>query len=134
MRRVGEYVSVAFLIGFISVTIWAVAGDWQHLSTVGGWFAVLGQFLAVSATLAMLCLLSALCVALLCLPLLLYFSLANPASHERLTPAAALSLSTKALSTAARRTSRWLLRFLNFLWKCVWWTWWAVRTLISDLR
>ncbi len=84
----------------------------------GGWFAVFGQLMAVISTLIMLFLLVVLCLALVCLPVLLFFAISAPDDIERLT--------WRSFGDALGRRT---LQIANPVWKTLWWTWWLVNQL-----
>ena len=79
-----------------------------------------GQLMAVVSTLVVMFLLGVLCLALLCLPVLLFFSMVGPDAIERLT-----------WDNFADSMSRWLLQIANPVWKILWWTWWLFAQLVS---
>jgi len=123
MRGLGDLLAKLVLGGGVVLAALTVARDGAELAATGGWFAVLGQFLAVLATLAVLGLLAALAVALALLPLLLYFGLADPERHERLTLTGALVAGTRALGATSFAAA-------NRVWKLSWWTcWWLGQVL-----
>ena len=103
------------LFGVTIVAFWSVLREWSYLMETGGWFAVLGQLMAVISTLVMLFLLGALCLAVVCLPVLLFFGIGAPDKIERLT-----------WNSFAQAFGRRCLLIANPVWKTLWWTWWFV--------
>ena len=78
-------ITLSVLYGFTIVALWSVLRELPFLMETGGWFAVIGQLMAVISTLIMLFLLGVLCLALVCLPVLLFFAISAPGDIERLT-------------------------------------------------
>lgn len=86
----------------------------------GGLFAVFGQLMAVISTLVVLFLMGALCLAVVCLPVLLFFGIGAPEKIERLT-----------WSSVGYGVGRRCLLIANPVWKTLWWTWWFISQLTT---
>lgn len=111
---IGAITRLAFW-GILAASFWTIARDWTLLMASGGWFAALGQFFAVFCTLTLMAMGLALVVGLLCLPLLIYYTVACSGPMEE------------------RSLGAWLLRFADPVWKLVWWTGWGLHRLWQRL-
>ena len=111
-RACAEKLTISVLAILVTIALWTVVRDWSYLLGVGGWFALLGRFLAVLATLVVFVVLFVLGCSILALPVLVYFAVADPASHQTLRPERALRSGVYSV--------------VNPLWKACWWAWWLV--------
>ena len=112
MQRIVGYFSLAVITGLVGISLGAVVGDLGMLVDSGGWFAVVGQFMAVFSTLVLGLLLAVLGVSVLMLPVFAYFLVAAP-SGQRISSAGA------GLYRGAER-----------IWKVAWWIGWGVRRVV----
>ncbi len=112
---------------FVTVALVSTAADWRYLVEAGGWFAVLGHFLMVAATLVLLFLAGILVLALAALPFILLFC-RNQDDFFALAEASRARHSTRALLAVCRRIMvRSMLAVIDPLWKALWWCWWFIR-------
>ncbi len=123
MRRVNGMGGSLVLGGIVLCALWVVVRDGATLAAVGGWYAVLGQFLAVAATLALLVLLGTLALALLALPVLFVLRLAT---DDR---GAAMSR-----QTVSRGLAGTALRLADPVWKAAWWGCWHLARILRGDR
>ena len=123
-----SFISRLLLWGIFALAAWTVVRDWSYLMEAGGWFALLGQFMAVTWTLLFLVVLVLLGIVLLFLPLLIYFGVSEHQANEELSLARAAHLLVQGL----RRLGRLTLRVANPIWKALWWTWWFLRRACYD--
>ena len=122
MKLLGAFGLVLALL--IAVALASTAADWRHLVETGGWFALLGHFLMVAATLVMLFLAGVLALALAALPLILLFG-RNEDDFFAFTEASRARHSIRALAGVMRRIiARALLAAAEPIWKALWWGWW----------
>ncbi len=75
MRGRTDFLSLMVPGSVLALALAVVLGDLSHLLEEGGWYAVLGQFLAVATTLIMIAIGGVVVVALLALPFLFCFSI-----------------------------------------------------------
>ena len=111
MRGRGEFLSLIVPGSVLGLALVIVLGDLFYLLEEGGWYAVLGQFLAVATTLIMIAIGGVMVVTLLALPFLFCFSI----YQELQRPIRPLEL----------RARIW--RAANGGWKWAWWCWWYLR-------
>ncbi len=97
-----------------AVVFWATLRDVGALLDYGGWFAVFGQFLAVSAAMVLLLIAGALALGMLLLPVILLIRLGDPVSRALRPP------------RDAGLAGRTALRLADAAWKSLWWGWWRV--------
>ncbi len=118
MRRVSEIGGSLTLGGIVLCALWVVLRDGAMLASVGGWYAVFGQFLAVAATVSLLLFLGALILALLALPALFVLRLVA------VDPGAG---SPRALGRVA-------LDLADPVWKAAWWSGWYLARVFRGER
>ena len=106
----------------VAVALASTAADWRHLAESGGWFAMLGHFLMVSATLVLLFLAGVLALALAALPFILLFC-RNEDDFFALAEASRAGLPAMARWIIVRP----LLAIIDPVWKALWWSWWFIR-------
>ncbi len=111
MRGRTDFLSLIVPGSVLVLALAVVLGDLSHLLEEGGWYAVLGQFLAVATTLIMIAIGGVVVVTLLALPFLFCFSI----YQELHRPIGPLALRTR------------LYRAANGGWKWAWWCWWYLR-------
>ena len=123
MQRLKELVSFAPVL-LLGIAVGSTLSNWSFLVEAGGWFALLGHFVAVAATLVFLYVCGVLALSLLVMPLILLFSLREDdflalaeASRTRRSPRAVLV-------TCAAVAGRAVLAVADPLWKALWWCWW----------
>ncbi|MDH3690507.1 MAG: hypothetical protein OEU36_13595 [Gammaproteobacteria bacterium] len=131
MRKVSEVISVVALSTLVSITLWSVVRDWTYLTSVGGWFAVLGQTLAVITALAMIVIVIGLALALLALPVLLYF-LAIGRMDEYRTFSQMLHLMIRTIGAQLRTFGGRILMAVDYGWKLLWWGHWYMRSFVRN--
>ena len=111
----------------VAVALASTVADWRHLAEAGGWFAMVGHFLMVAATLVLLFLAGMLALALAALPFVLLFC-RNEDDFFALAEASQARHSTRALLAVCRRIMvRSMLAVIDPLWKALWWCWWFIR-------
>ena len=111
----------------VAVALASTAADWRQLVEIGGWFAVLGHFLMVAATLVMLYLAGVLALAVAALPFVLLFC-RNEDDFFALTEASRARHSTRAILGVMRRIiARAMLAIVDPPWRALWWSWWFIR-------
>lgn len=126
MQRLKELVSFVPVL-LLGIAVGSTLSNWSFLVEVGGWFALLGHFMAVAATLVFLYVCGALALALLVMPLILLFSLRED-DFLALAEASRTTRSPRAvLATCAAVAGRSLLAVADPLWKALWWCWWFLR-------
>ena len=126
MRRLSTFISYLPAL-LVAVALASTAAEWRHLVESGGWFAMLGHFLMVAATLVMLFLAGVLALALAVLPVIFLFG-RNEEDFFALTEASRARDSTRALFGVMRRIIvRSVLAVIDPLWKALWWSWWFIR-------
>ncbi len=126
MQRLKELVSFAPVL-LLGIAVGSTLSNWSFLVEVGGWYALLGHFVAVAATLVFVYICGVLALSLLAMPLILWFSLREDdflalaeASRTRRSPRAVLA-------TSAAVAGRAVLAVADPLWKALWWCWWFLR-------
>ena len=124
MQRLKQLVSFVPVL-LLGIAVGSTLSNWSFLVGEGGWYALLGHFIAVAATLVFLYVCGALALALLAMPLIVLFSLREDdflaeASRPRPSPRAMLATSV----VAARRA---VLAAAEPPWKALWWCWWLLR-------
>ena len=72
MRRFSHLISYA-PAGLLAIALVSTAADWRYLVETGGWFALLGNFMMVAATLVLLFLAAVLALFLAALPFIYLF-------------------------------------------------------------
>lgn len=130
MRRIGDLIPVIVLGAIGGIAIWATANGWSSLLDEGGWYALLGQFLAVAATLAFLFVACVLRLTLLALPLLLLFGL----SDQGRAPGGVARRPADAFRTGVSGLARAAYAIANALWKTAWWGWWFVGGIVRPVN
>jgi hypothetical protein len=133
MRQVSGIGGSLVLGGIVLCALWAVARDGAALLAVGGWYAVLGQFLAVAATMTLLIVLGALVVAVLSLPVLFVLRLTTDDGGfvmSRLT----VSRLALAAAGAPRGLADTALRLADRVWKAAWWGCWHAARILRGGR
>lgn len=132
MRKLTEAISMVALATLVGVTVWTVARDWVYLTSIGGWFAVLGQLLAVFATLIMVVIVVTLAAALLALPFILCSLAVTRTDTPQTLPAI-----VRTITGIARRQvcslGRKLFAVVNYGWKILWWGQWYLRLFFRQL-
>ncbi len=108
MRDRVEFLSLIVPGSVLGFALAVVLGDLSYLLEEGGWYAVLGQFLAVATTLIMIIIGGVAAVTLLALPFLFCFSI----YEELQRPIGPLKLGAR------------FYRVANGGWKAAWWCWW----------
>lgn len=131
MRKVSEVISIVALSTLVSITLWSVLRDWTYLTSVGGWFAVVGQTLAVITALAMIVIVIALALALLTLPVLIYF-LAVGRMDEYRTFSQVLHLMIRTIGTQLRTFGTRIFTAVDYGWKILWWGHWHLRCFVRN--
>ena len=124
MRRTSNLISYVPAL-LLAIALASTVADWRQLVEAGGWFALLGRFMMITATLVLLYLAGVLALCLAALPLIFLFG-RNEDSVFALAEA-----SRAGLLTTARRS---LLAMLNPPWRAVWWCWWYVRGSVAHAR
>ena len=110
----------------LGIAAGSTLNDWAYLVETGGWYAVLGHFMAVAATLVILFICGVLALSILVLPLIVLFSL-NEDDLDALATASRKARSPRAvLATCLGVAGRALLAVADPLWKGLWWCWWLV--------
>ena len=109
MRGRTDFLSLMVPGSLLVLALAVVLGDLSHLLEEGGWYAVLGQFLAVATTLVMIAIGGVVVVALLALPFLFCFGI----YQELRRPIGPLALRAR------------LYRAADTVWKAAWWCWWS---------
>ena len=134
MRRVSEIGGSLVLGGVILYALWVVARDSTTLLAVGGWYAILGQFLAVAATMMLFVLLGVLILGLLSLPVLFVLRLTSDDGGLVVSRLTILRLAS-AIADAPRAFADTSLRLADSVWKAAWWgCWHLARVLRGDRR
>lgn len=125
MRRFEEIVSFVPVL-LLGIALGSTLNEWSYLIEAGGWFAILGHFMAVAATLVMLFICGVLALSILVLPLILLFSLSED-DLRALTSASREMRSPRAvLGTCLGLAGRAMLAVADPIWKGVWWCWWLL--------
>ena len=126
MQRLKELVSFAPVL-LLGIAVGSTLSNWTYLVGVGGWFALLGHFMAVAATLVFLYVCGALALALLVMPLIVLFSLRED-DFLALAEASRTPRSARAvLATCAAVAGRAILAVADPPWQALWWCWWFLR-------
>lgn len=108
MRGRTDFLSLIVPGSVLALALVTVLGDLSHLLDEGGWYAVLGQFLAVATTLIMIAIGCVVVVTLLALPLVFCFGIYQELQRP---------IGPPALRARCYRAA-------NICWKAVWWSWW----------
>lgn len=124
MRRISDLVSYTPAL-LLAIALASTAADWRLLVETGGWFALLGHFMMVAATLVLLFLAGVLALCLAALPLVLLFGLNEDSFF-------ALAEARRAGPLATAR--RFMLAMLNPPWRALWWCWWYARGSLAHVR
>lgn len=124
MRGVGDLIAIFVLGVLVGTAVSSTLENWSLLVETGGWFAVLGHFLAVAATLAMIVVAAALALALLALPILVYYAVTEPGARDLATLADRVRSPLRLRRAAAAALGRAALALAEPVWKALWWGWW----------
>lgn len=125
MRRFSHLISYA-PAGLLAIALVSTAADWRYLVETGGWFALLGNFMMVAATLVLLFLAGVLALCLAALPFI-YLFWRNEDDFFALAAASRAGQSPRALLAVMRRIMvRRLIAVANPIWKALWWSWWFI--------
>ena len=108
MRGRTDFLSLMVPGSVLALALAVVLGDLSHLLEEGGWYAVLGQFMAVATTLIMIAIGGVLVVTLLALLFVFCFGIYQE-----------LRRPNEPLAPRAR-----FYRAANSVWKTAWWCWW----------
>ncbi|MFP6744771.1 MAG: hypothetical protein VCB77_06235 [Alphaproteobacteria bacterium] len=125
MRRLQKLVSYIPVL-LLGIALGSTLNNWSYLSEVGGWFALLGHFMAVAATLVMIYIAGVLVLAVLAAPVIILFSMHDDDSFALTKAMHALASPRTLLATCRRSIARALMVVAEPLWKAVWWCWWFV--------
>ena len=126
MRRLERILSYAPVL-LLGIALGSTLNEWAYLVETGGWYAVLGHFMAVAATLVILYICGVLALSILVLPLILLYSL-NEDDFEAFAAANRTVRSPRAvLATCVGVAGRALLAVADPAWKGLWWCWWLLR-------
>ncbi len=126
MQRLKELVSFVPVL-LLGIAVGSTLSNWSFLVEAGGWFALLGHFVAVAATLVFLYICGVLALSLLVMPLIVLFSLRED-DFLALAEASRTTRSPRAvLGTCAGVAGRAVLAVADPLWKALWWCWWFLR-------
>ncbi len=126
MQRLKELVSFVPVL-LLGIAVGSTLSNWSFLVEAGGWFALLGHFVAVSATLVFLYICGVLALSLLVMPLILLFSLRED-DFLALAEASRTKRSPRAvLAACAGVAGRAVLAVADPPWKALWWCWWFLR-------
>ncbi len=126
MRRINDLITYVPAL-LLAIALASTVGDWDALVESGGWFAPLGHFFMVAATLVLLYIAGVLALGLAALPLILLFA-RNEDDFFALAEASRAGHSLSALLAVLRKIMvRSILALVNPLWKATWWCWWYLR-------
>lgn len=125
MRRLQELVSYIPVL-LLGIALGSTLNNWSYLSEVGGWFALLGHFVSVAATLVMIYIAGVLVVAVLAAPIIILFSMQDDDSFALTRAMHALASPRTLLATCRRSIARALMAVAEPVWKALWWCWWFV--------
>ena len=126
MKRLTQLVSYAPVL-LLGIALGSTLSNWSFLVEAGGWFALLGHFIAVAATLVFLYICGVLALAILVMPLIIWFSWRED-DFLALAEASRANRSPRAvLVTCAAVAGRAVLAVADPLWKALWWCWWFLR-------
>lgn len=106
----------------MGIALWAVVCDWELLMTSGGWFAVLGQLMAVIATIVLMTVMVLLGIALVLLPFIAYAAVVSGGRNPNLAITALPRYLRVAAGRRAAQLGRHLYAVANATWKTCWWT------------
>ena len=121
MRRISEVITYVPAV-LLAIALVSTVAEWRSLMEVGGWFALLGHFLMVSATLVLLYLAGVLVLILAVLPFIMLIG-QNEDHFFALAEAQRAGLP----SLARQFFTRPLIGGANLLLKAAWYCWWFVR-------
>ncbi len=130
--KLRESASLVLLALVIGTALWTVARDWSELIAAGGWFAVFGRFLVVTATLTLLAVVLLIGVGLFVAPVLLMLTLSNALGEKGYAYREMVGRLLGGLQP--RRLGRLLIRAADPLWKTLWWAWWFAGTYLKRSR
>lgn len=125
MRRLQELVSYIPVL-LLGIALGSTLNNWTYLTEVGGWFALLGHFMVIAASLVMVYIAGVLVVVIVAAPFIILFSMQDDDSFA-LTKAMQALARPRALLAAWRRSAgRALMAVAEPAWKALWWCWWFI--------
>ena len=122
MRRISDLISYA-PAALLAIALASTVAQWSLLVETGGWFALLGHFLMVAATLVLLYLAVVLALCLAALPFIFLFC-RNEDDFFALAEATRAGHGPRAVLAYLRRI---IVARLNSLLRAVWRCWWFLR-------
>ena len=126
MRRISDLITYAPAV-LLAIALASTVADWDALVESGGWFALLGNFFMVAATLVLLYIAGVLALGLAALPIILLFC-RNQDDFFALAEASRAGQLPRALLAVLRGIiARSILALVNPPWKAAWWCWWFLR-------
>ncbi len=121
MRRLQELVSYLPVL-LLGIALGSTLSNWGYLVDIGGWFALVGHFVAIAATLVFIYICGVLALSILVAPIIVLFSMRDDDSFA-LTKAMNALGNPRVLLAACRRA---IMTIADPLWKALWWCWWFV--------
>lgn len=116
-------VSSLLVLGLVvGMALWTIARDWSELLAVGGWFAILGRFMVVFATVTLLVLLALLGIGVVIAPMLLLLLATNALGEKGYANGGLVDQLRTVINP--QKLGSTLVRAANPIWKTLWWTWW----------
>jgi hypothetical protein len=126
MQRLKELVSFVPVL-LLGIAVGSTLSNWSFLVDSGGWFALLGHFIAVAATLVFVYICGVLALALLAMPLIVLFSLREDNFLALAKPSRTRPSPRAVLATCVAAARRAVLAVADPPWKALWWCWWFLR-------
>lgn len=126
MQRLKELVSFVPVL-LVGIAVGSTLSNWSFLVGEGGWYALLGHFIAVAATLVFVYILGVLALSLLAMPLIVLFSLREDDFLAPARPSRARPSPRAVLAASVGATRRAVFAIAEPPWKALWWCWWFLR-------
>jgi hypothetical protein len=121
MRKLQKLVSY-FPVLLLGIALGSTLSNWGYLVDVGGWFALVGHFVVIAATLVFIYICGVLALSIVVAPIVILFSMRDDDSFA-LTKAMNALGNPRVLLAACRRV---VMAIADPLWKALWWCWWFV--------